>query len=144
MVPTALEDTRDKYGEGTVLWKLAEIQVDFQVDFFATDVPTREALSARLPSAFAPGEGAYRIVLCGDCLYWNRPVRCELLSYERIDNPTGVYARERRVVAQIRCDIDVVDLRCATLLKASNRENIGPNVAITPVPDTAPVAPCED
>ncbi len=143
-VPTALEGTLDKYCPDTMLWKLGEVQIDFQVDFWSTDNPTREALAARLPSAFAPGESSSCIVLCGDCRYWDRPVRCTLVSYERRDDTQTVFARERRVIATIRCDIDVVDLRCANLLQASERYEIGEQVPIAPDPEASPVPPCKE
>ncbi len=143
-VPTALESTFGQYCPDTVLWKLGEVQIEFQVDFWTTDIPTREALGARLPSAFAPGESSSCIVLCGDCRYWDRPVRCTLVGYERRDDSDTVFVRERRLIATIRCDIDVVDLRCANLLQASERYDIGENVATPPAPEASPVPPCKD
>lgn len=146
-VPRPLEKTWNQYGENTVLWKLAEMALDFQVDFFTNDAPTRDAITARLPSAFSPGEDGTRIVLCGDCRYWDRPVRASLpRDYERIDEPDAVYARERRVRATIRCEIDVVDLRCASALHPSAPlVAVGETVNPGPSPvATSPIPPCED
>lgn len=141
--PVALEETYGEFGENTVLWKLDEIDIDFQVDFFATDIPTRDALAARLPNAFQPGEDGGRIVLVGNSLYYNRPVRAKLMSYERMDNPDSVYARERRLRAMIQCSIDVVDLRCVSLLSNQRTYVIGEDVV--PVPEEpAPPLPVEE
>lgn len=143
LVPHVLEETHNLYGKNTVLWKTDEIDVDFQVDFFATDVPTRDALDARLPSAFAPGEDGSRVVLVGSTLYYNRPVRAYLKDSWRMDNPDSVHARERRLRSMITCTIDVVDLRCVSLLQASTRYTIGEQVV--PAPETpAPPLPVEE
>ena len=143
LVPRPLEETYNVYGKDTVLWKTDEIDVDFQVDFFATDTPTRDALAARLPSAFAPGEDGNRVVLVGSTLYYRRPVRAFLKNAFRMDNPDSVHARERRLRSLITCTIDVVDLRCVSLLQASTRYAIGEQVV--PTPETsAPPLPVEE
>jgi hypothetical protein len=143
LVPHALEETHNLFGESTVLWKLDEVDISFQVDFFTTDVPTRDAIAARLPNAFQPGEDGGRIVLVGNSLYYNRPVRATLVSYERVDNPDSVYARERRLRAMIDCSIDVVDLRCVSLLSQQETYVIGEDVV--PVPEQpAPPLPVEE
>lgn len=143
LTPRALEETFGEFGANTVLWKLDEIDIEFQVDFFATDIPTRDALAARLPNAFQPGEDGGRIVLVGNSLYYNRPVRAKLVSYQRMDNPDSVYARERRLRAVIECSIDVVDLRCVSLLSQQETYVIGEDVV--PIPERpAPPLPVEE
>lgn len=143
LVPKALEETHNQYGKDTVLWKTDEIDVDLQVDFFATDEPTRDAIDARLPSAFAPGEDGSRVVLVGSTLYYNRPVRAALKDAWRMDNPDSVHARERRLRCVITCTIDVVDLRCVSLLQASTRYTIGEQVVAAPE-TPAPPLPVEE
>jgi hypothetical protein len=119
LTPTALEETYGSYGPGTMLWKVAEAVVTFQVDFWSDDIPTREAIAARLPSAFSPGEDGSRVVICGNSRYWGRPVRATLVSYRRMDTGASVYPRERRLSCRIRCEVDAVDLRCSMLVAPS-------------------------
>ena len=140
---TALEETYGKYGPGTMLWKLAELRMSFQVDFWADDAPTREAIAARLPSAFAPGEDGYRIVICGNCRYWGRSVRASLQSYRRMDDAGSIYPRERRLMAAVRCEVDVVDLRCATLVAPSLEVFASEGTAPIPERPALPVL-CEE
>lgn len=118
-VPVPLEDTWDQFGAGTVLWKLGEMTATFQVDFWSDNKPTREAIAAQLPSLFAPGEDATRVVLRGTPRYWQRPVRASLVSWRRMDEVSTVYVRERRLMAVVRLDVDVVDLRCAVPFEPS-------------------------
>lgn len=143
LTPTPLEETYGKYGEGTMLWKVAELTQAFQVDFWADDIPTREAIAARLPSAFAPGEDGYRIVICGNSRYWGRPVRATLLTYRRMDTGASVYPRERRLSCRVRCEVDVVDLRCATLVAPSLEVQASDTQDPTPEPPARPVS-CEE
>jgi hypothetical protein len=134
--PVPLEETWHEFGENTVLWKLAEANFTFQADFWADDSATREAIAARLPGLFAPGEDATRVVLVGTDRYWRRPVRAQLVSWRRMDEPSTVYVRERRLMAVIQADVDVVDLRCGFPLQPSIQiQAIGPQVALPPVPD---------
>lgn len=143
LVPTPLEETYGVFGEGTVLWKVAEMPVTFQVDFWTDDAPTREAVAARLPSAFAPGEDGARIVLTGSSRYWGRTVRASLISYRRQDNAGSSFPRERRLMARVRCEVDVVDLRCATLVQPS-LEVLTVDGAPTPEPEAQPASSVEN
>ena len=130
--PTPLEETFGVFGENTMLWKLAEGVTTFQVDFWADDNATREAIAARLPGAFAPGEQGYRVVLEGSPLYFDRRVRAELLRYRRADSVNAAFVRERRLFAEVRCEVDVVDLRCVQpLLPRVRVPEIGPDVDVT-------------
>jgi len=113
--PTPLEETYEVFGPCSVLWKLAEVASTFQVDLWANDEPTREAIAAGLPGAFAFGENQYGIVVEGPETYWSRPVRLTLLSLQRMDAPGSIYVRERRLMAKIRAEVDEVSLRRATL-----------------------------
>lgn len=116
-VPTALEETRDEFCPDTVLWKTGEVSAVFQVDFWATDDPTREAIAARLPSLFSPTEGRAGVLLEGDPRYFSRSVRATLLESERMDTAEAVYDRERRFRTLVRCDVDDVHLRRAVQLQ---------------------------
>lgn len=125
LVPTPLEETIDRFGAGTVLWKTGEAVCEFQVDVWASDIGTREAIAARLPAAFAPGEDGARVIVKGSERYYNRPVRLALLTLpRRMDQPDSVYVRERRLMVTVQATIDVVDLRCAVLLAPTVRVNV--------------------
>lgn len=119
-VPTALEETIDVFGAGTVLWKLAEASIVFQVDFFCQSKPDREAIAAALPGLFSPGDEKGGVILTGHPVYYCVPVRCTLESGpRRIDTSDAVFESERRLTARVRCDVDQVELRCATVLVPS-------------------------
>lgn len=119
LTTTCLEETWDVFGHRTVLWKTGEASGVFQIDFWANDEPTRAAIAARLPQLFAPGEDGARVILKGDCRYYDRPVRAAYISARRVDMEGAVYVRERRLTAQVRLDIDEVHLRCAVVLQPS-------------------------
>lgn len=111
LTPTALEDTTDCYGAGTVLWKLAELQVDFQLDFWLTNKPERSAILAALPSLFNPTEVRAGVMLQGSPSYYDRSVRCTLKDHQRVDSSNTVFTRDRELRAGVLADIDVVELR---------------------------------
>ena len=117
--PQPLEETVDRYGPGTVLWKTGELVVDFQVDFFVTQEPHQEAIAAALPAAFNPREDASGVILQGPAAYWCLTVRCSLAgSAERAgDTGEAVFEGERRLLQRVRAEIDVVHLRKAVGLK---------------------------
>lgn len=121
LTPTALEGTWNSFADNTVLWKTAEAVAVFQVDYWTTDIPTREAISARLPSLFTPGEGRIGVVLAGEPRYFRRPVRASLLDNERMDTENAVFERERRLRTLVRCEVDVVQLRQAVELQPKMR-----------------------
>jgi hypothetical protein len=131
---TVLEDTLDVFGPGTVLVKSGELVAKFQVDFWADDLPTREAMAANLPRLFAPGLTTSRLLLRTGPRYFGRPVRCTLLSWRRDDDASGVYVRERRLMAIVQAEIDMVDLRAAQILIPSAQvdETTGPEANIDP------------
>lgn len=146
-VPTPLEDTLDVFAAGSVLWKIAEVSKLLQLDVFCANIPEREAVAARLPGLFAPGEDASRVVLAGHPQFYCQPVRCSLEEYQRLDEPQRVYESERRLMARIRADIDVVELRCATVLMSSVQVHAGETVdpACTPQPESTKLVPgCAD
>lgn len=121
LTPTALEETWGSFDppgtKCTVLWKTGEAVAVFQVDYWTTEDPTREAIGARLPSLFNPGEGRRGVVLSGDPRYFRRPVRATLLSNQRMDTEKAVFERERRLMTLVRCEVDVVHLRKAVELQ---------------------------
>jgi len=121
LTPTALEETLDVFAPGTVLWKTAEAVAEFQVDYWCNDDPTREAIAARLPSLFSPGESRVGVVLSGDPRYFRRPVRATLTMHQRTDIEQAVFERERRLQTTVRCEIDVVQLRKAVRLQPHMR-----------------------
>lgn len=127
--PTCLDDTFGRFGENTVLWKTEEVLCDFQVDFWCNEDPTREAIAAQLPALFSPGENRRGVMLSGEPRYYEVPMRATLVDYpSRVDNSEDVLQRERRLMAHIRCEIDSVHLRKATLIR--------PRIVLT-VKDTA-------
>ena len=109
---TILEDTHEVFGAGTVLMKSGELTNDFQVDVWANDSETRTAIAARLPSLFAPGEGRSSVILPGSDRYYRRDVRAYLVAWKNVDQENSVYPRERRLQVTVRCNVDVVQLRC--------------------------------
>lgn len=111
--PTALDETWNVYGDCTVLWKIAELEAEFQVDFFANNEPTRQAIMAALPGAMSPEEIRYGVVVEGSPRYFDRTVRLTLLSYRRPDTAGAVFDLERRIVCRVSAEIDVVVLRKA-------------------------------
>lgn len=117
LTPTALEGTWNSFAPCTVLWKTAEAVAMFQVDYWTTEKPTREAIAARLPSLFNPGEGRAGVVLTGEPRYFRRPVRATLLNHQRMDTENAVFERERRLMTLVRCEVDVVHLRKAVELQ---------------------------
>lgn len=130
LVPTPLEGTFGLYDvpgamRGTALWKTAEIAPEFQIDVWTRDIAKREAVIARMSSAFAPVEGVARVMLTGPSAYWNLPIRAQLLGVRRVDEPEPVYSHERRAIVRVRASVDVVDLRCATLLDVGYRLTLG-------------------
>ncbi len=117
LVPTPLECTYNVFQDNTMLWKSSELGIEFQVDFFANDEPTRDAIEAGLPRAFSPTEVRAGVLLAGDACYFKRPVRATLISHQRFDGSADTYSRERRIRATIRADIDVVHLRRVNTLR---------------------------
>ncbi len=140
--PTPLEDTWHKYGENTVLWKVSEAEIRFQLDFFTDDAPTREAIAALMPRIFSPANGERTgIVLCGSDHYYGRTTRVTLLRYRRMDNPSSAYPRERRLMVELRAEIDEVDLRCSTPFAPRVIVNpVGPDVVVG-TPPSEPLPP---
>jgi hypothetical protein len=118
LVPAPLEETIGLFEPETVLWKTAELASTFQVDFWAPDEPTREAIAAALPSLFAPGEDQYGLLVQGPETYFGRPVRLTLVDAQRMDNEFSIYPRERRLMVRVRAEVDEVHLRCARLASA--------------------------
>lgn len=119
LTPFPLEETWNRYGPNTVLWKTGELVANFQVDFFVNNEPTQEAIAAMLPALFNPREGARGVLLQGPEAYWCLTVRCSLMGDpERFgDTEEAVYAGERRLLAKVRAELDVVHLRGAAALK---------------------------
>lgn len=135
MAPTALEETLDVFKRGTVLWKTAELPIDFQVDFWLTNKPEREAVAAALQELFAPTEGRYGIMVQGPHEYFNQTVRFTLQDQQRIDTSDTVFARERELRVTVHADIDVVQLRWVVPLK------VRATLDGDPIPTVAP--PCD-
>lgn len=132
LAPTPVDGTFGLYDQagatrGTVLWKTAELDAAYQIDVWTRDTAKREAVLARMQSAFAPEEGTARVMLTGTPSYWNLPVRASLEedAVSRIDEPEPVYSHERRAIVRVRASVDVVDLRCASLLDVGYRLTLG-------------------
>jgi len=110
-VPTMLTETAHEFGENTVLWKVDEMQTNFQVDFWTNDEAVREGIMAVLPGAFSPSESRTGILVRCSERYFSRTVRLVLDEYRRTDTGDRVFDRERRVITRISAEIDVVQLR---------------------------------
>ena len=125
--PLPLESTRDRYAPASVLWRTGELVAMLQVDFFVNDEPTQEAIAAALPAAFNPREDAAGVMLRGPETYWCLPVRCTLVDDPQRVGDTGeaVFRGERRLLAQVRAELDVVHLReAADLLRPVVRVDV--------------------
>jgi hypothetical protein len=109
--PTMLEETANVFCPNSVLWKTDELAVEFQIDFWTTNKPEREAIAARLADVFSPTERRAGILIQGPVAYFSQPIRCTLLAGERVDNPASAYNRDREYRARVLADVDVVHLR---------------------------------
>jgi len=115
-VPTIIEDSWNKYAANSVLWKTSERDILFQVDFWVTNKPERQAIAAGLDEYFCPTEIRYGAMIEGPSEYWSQPVRFVLDSArgtERLDNSAMVFGRDRRLLARIRASIDDLQLHVA-------------------------------
>ena len=111
LVPTPIEETYNQFMPGTVLWKTSELTIDFQVDFWTTNNPQRQAIAARLPAAFCPSEEQSDVLLSSGPEYFGRPVRCMMVTGERRDNSDDSFRRVKRFRCTISADIESVHLR---------------------------------
>lgn len=132
-VPMPIESTWNAYGKNTVVWKLAEIDLPFQVDFWTQSVPDREAIAASLPGLFAPGEGRSCVLVRCPEQYFCTLARLTLDQYQRVDEANSVFVGERRLMAEITVSVDVLELRCASVLQPSLVVDTGPEVEVVPV-----------
>ena len=125
--PFPLEDSRgvfdcfvvptpDPLNPKTILWRTGEAAVEFQVDFWTSNEPDRDAIAARLSFLFNPGQERTGVLLEGHPRYYARSVRATLLSHRRPDNQESVFPNERRLQCAVRCEVDIVDLRIAVSL----------------------------
>jgi len=116
-VPTPIESTWHAYGKDTVIWKLAEIDLGFQVDFWLQSVADREAVAASLPGLFSPGEGRSCVMVRCPEQYFCTLARLSLEQYQRMDEAEAVFVGERRLMAEVKVTVDVLELRCASVLQ---------------------------
>jgi hypothetical protein len=129
--PTPLEETFNEFGDGTVLWKTAELTVEFQVDFWTNDNPTREAIAALLPVIFAPNEGQTSISVFAPPEYFSRVVRLLLLEQERFDDSEGAFSRIKRLRTTISASVEAVHLRHVTDVAPETSFDIGEQVSVS-------------
>lgn len=116
LAPTMLEETFELYGKGTVLWKTGELELSFQVDFWCSNEPDREAIAAGLEEAFNPTERRSGIMVQGSPDYFDRSVRLTFTRRHRADDGQSSYQGEHRLSTTIVADVDVVQLRQAVAL----------------------------
>lgn len=124
LTPTIIEDSFEKFCPGTVLWKTAELEATFQIDYWTNDEATREAIALRLPSLFNPSEARAGVILLASDRYFGATVRATLQSGERLDNPSTVYAKERRLRTTVTCEVDMLHLREAVPFRPSVRMTV--------------------
>ena len=128
LTPVCLEDTWNVFGPNTALFKTSELVGDFQVDFWANDKPTREAIAAALPALFSPGDTYGAEISCSE-RYWSSSVRASMLGSVREDDSATAYSREWRLRTTIRVEIPVLDLRTIPRADFSAKvAEIGPTV----------------
>lgn len=109
--PVPIESSADVHGQGTVLWKTGDQSIEFQVDFYASDTSTLDAIASDLHRVFSPTELRFGVMLSGDPCYWHAPIRATLESMDRMYDSDSVFKRDLRLRTSIRCDIDEMHLR---------------------------------
>ncbi len=115
-VPQALDETWNAHGQDTVLWKIKEAELQFQIDFWTNTDPVREAMAAHLEHLFNPEEVRRGVILEGPKEYFCCPIRVTLEDTLRIDNSESTLTRERRLKTTMVADIPVLQLRRAVAL----------------------------
>lgn len=113
LVPTPLDQDLLDLDAGTVVWKVAEAQGTFQLDFWADNVPVRTAIAAQLGGIFNPEECRSGVLLEGPKEFFCCPIRFTLLSVQRMDQPNLIYANERRLTCSVQWEAPVLDVRGA-------------------------------
>jgi hypothetical protein len=111
-----LEETRDVYGPGTFVWKLDELESEYQIDFFTTSEPEREAIAAKVPGLFMPNDGLGRVWLETPAEYLSWPMAAMYVGMQRGSNATEIYSNEYRLSVRVQVSVDVIELRCTPLL----------------------------
>lgn len=139
LTPTMLESTFGQFAPNTVLWKVAERELVFQIDFWLTNKPERQAIEAGLDEYFCPTEDRRGILLEGPPEYWSQPIRYRLDTVrgaERNDDSSLVLGRNRTLLARVVAHIDDLQLRLAAELdpQISLAVNDGPLELIFPRP----------
>lgn len=138
-VPTFRDSSWNLHGPGTVLVKVNERKILFQVDFWVTDKPQRQAIAAALDEYFCPEEGRIGVMIEGPSNYWSEPIRFRLDSMrgaERIDSSESAMVRDRRIIARVVAEIDDLQLRTVSELdpRVSLQTEGAPIEAIFPRP----------
>ena len=128
--PTIIEETYNQFAPDTVLWKTAEVVVDFQVDYWANDNPTREAMAALLPVIFAPFEAQSSIQVYSPPAYFSRPVRLLLKEVQRVDNSEDAFSRIKRLTTVVTATIEAVHLRKVNQVTPSPSFEVGETVEV--------------
>lgn len=128
--PSILEETYNEFGEGTVLWKTAEVVVDFQVDYWTNDNPTREAIASLLPVIFSPFENQSSIRVYSPAAYFSRPVRLLLKEMQRVDSSEDAFSRIKRLSTTVTATIEAVHLRRVAEIVPNRSFEIGETVEV--------------
>ena len=125
--PTPLEETLGQFdcfigkpGQDppkTVLWKESELSTQFQLDFWTSTQPEREAIAGALSQLFSPSEDRSGVLLQGPDSYFNREIRFTLMSTRRDDSAATAYPNEWRLRCSVQVESDIVSLRKAILLQ---------------------------
>jgi hypothetical protein len=113
LVPTALEWSWNRFCPNSVLWKTDDVAVEFQVDFWLTSRPERQAVAARLDDIFSPSEVRSGLLLRGPKEYFELPIRYNFTAGERVDNSGSVFNRDREYRAKVLAEVPAVHLRRA-------------------------------
>jgi len=119
LVPTILEETRDQFCEGSVLWQDNRAATTLQVDIWAQYNETVSGVISRLPAIFNPSEVRAGI-LVEVPEYYCRKVRLTLLNYRPINTAASVFENERRILCRVRAEVDSVHLRFVEPLTVNN------------------------
>lgn len=102
----------------TVLWKIGELELDIQCDFWTTYIADREAIEAHIGELFNPSEERTGVVLEGPENYFSQPIRYTLLDIRNDDSAETSGVNERRLRCLLRAENAIVSLKEATYLPA--------------------------
>ena len=119
-----LDDTLDKYGQGTALVFFGYHTEDLVIEVWCRDVPQRRAVVAGLKLAFWASDGRGSIDLVLD-KYYDRSARFWLHKAWVPDEPEGLRGGRRRALLTVRLQVPEVLLVDAGSMRPITRTSLG-------------------